>query len=347
MQAFKLFSLLLLATPLAMAQDALLETSDKLAEETEQVLADPPDFVTLEISEWPVPWEDTRPRDPDVAPNGSIWLVGQGGDYVAHFDPESLEFARKDLPPGTGPHNLIVDGDASIWIAGNRQRYIGKMNPNTGELVRFTMPDEALKDPHTMVFDSSGHIWFTAQWSNFIGRLNKRSGAVDLIQVPIEKARPYGINLDSNGIPWVALLGTNRLFVAPRGLDLLTSACLQEAIAATLASATVVAALQRTASSIDYAGGPEATADLQTMAPMLPVLEESVVLASRASRLTEPLADVRSRSGDPRILVKRSSRATNAFSPLGTPPTRPRRRERPPARSSTPAWYGAAAGLAR
>ena len=28
--------------------------------------------VQVEIAEWPVPWPDTRPRDPDVAPNGVI-----------------------------------------------------------------------------------------------------------------------------------------------------------------------------------------------------------------------------------------------------------------------------------
>jgi virginiamycin B lyase len=155
----------------------------------------------IEIREHTVPWPDSRPRDPDVAPNGSIWLVGQGGDYVAHFDPESLEFARKELPPGTGPHNIIVDRDAALWIAGNRQGYIGKMNPNTGEMVRFTMPDERVKDPHTMVFDGKGSIWFTAQWSNFIGRLNQSTGAVELVEVTIPKARPYGIRLDSKGRP--------------------------------------------------------------------------------------------------------------------------------------------------
>ena len=75
----------------------------------------------IEIREWTVPWADSRPRDPDVAPNQSIWLVGQGGDYVARFDPQSEEFRQFDLPPGTGPHNIIVDDDARLWIAGNRQ----------------------------------------------------------------------------------------------------------------------------------------------------------------------------------------------------------------------------------
>lgn len=186
----------------------LLTVSSAQAQPTENPT---PQIPAVEIEEWTVPWPDSRPRDPDVAPNGTIWLVGQGGDYVAHFDPETLEFSRFDLPPGTGPHNIIVDRDASLWVAGNRQGYIGRMNPNSGALTRFPMPDEAVKDPHTLVFSGTHHIWFTAQWSNVIGRLDKRSGAVDLVAVPIDRARPYGIRLDSEGRPWVALLGTNAL----------------------------------------------------------------------------------------------------------------------------------------
>lgn len=161
------------------------------------------------IEEWTVPWENSRPRDPDVAPNGTIWFVGQKGDYVGHFDPATEEFRQFDLPPGTGPHNVIVDRDASLWIAGNRQGYIGKLNPNTGAMTRYPMPVEDVKDPHTLIFTGQGEIWFSAQWANVIGRLNQRSGEVQLVEVSIEKSRPYGVKLDSSGRPWFALLGTN------------------------------------------------------------------------------------------------------------------------------------------
>jgi len=204
---FILFVALFMSSLYAQAPEQPLPGED-IAEAVNPIVEDP---VQLDITEWPVPWADTRPRDPDVAPNGVIWLVGQGGDYAARFNPETTEFRRKDLPPGTGPHNLIVDWDGTIWIAGNRQAFIGKMNYVTGELTRFTMPDEAAKDPHTLVFSGRNEIWFTLQWSNMVGRLNKNSGHVDLVPMPTERARPYGIKLDSNGNPWVALLGTNAL----------------------------------------------------------------------------------------------------------------------------------------
>lgn len=177
--------------------------------------------VEIDITEWTVPWPDTRPRDPDVAPDGDIWFVGQAGHYVGHFDPDTGEFGRKELPDGTGPHNVIVSDDETLWIAGNLKGWIGQMDPETGQLIRHEMPIEAAGDPHTLVFDDQGGIWFTVQWGNYVGHMDKATGEVDLVEVPTPKARPYGIKLDSKGHPWIALLGTNALAtVDPETMEL-------------------------------------------------------------------------------------------------------------------------------
>lgn len=165
----------------------------------------------LSMNEWTVPWPDTRPRDPALAPDGTVWFVGQAGHYVARFDPDSAGFRRIDLPDGTGPHNVIVDEDGTLWIAGNLKGWIGHLDPDNGELTKIDMPVKDARDPHTLVFNDQGQIWFTVQWGNFIGRLDKSSGHVDLVRVATPDARPYGIDLDSHGHPWVALLGTNAL----------------------------------------------------------------------------------------------------------------------------------------
>ncbi|MDX1637270.1 MAG: hypothetical protein R3281_04825 [Balneolaceae bacterium] len=169
--------------------------------------------ATLTITEWQVPWEDSRPRDPYVAPDGDIWFVGQRSHYVAEFDPDSEEFRRIDLDDGTGPHTVVVDDAGNPWYAGNRANHIGKINPKIGEITKFMMPDDnSARDPHTMAFNREGDIWFTSQGANSVGYFDVETGQPTVIPVPTPRARPYGIIMDNNGErPWIALFGTNKL----------------------------------------------------------------------------------------------------------------------------------------
>ncbi len=166
---------------------------------------------TVVITEWLVPYEASRPRDPYVAPDGRVWFVGQRSDYAAAFDPRTGEFERFDLPEGTGPHNLIVDSDGTVWYAGNRAAHIGKLDPVTGEIEQVETPDPPARDPHTLVFAPDGSIWFTVQGGNVVGHLQTTTGEVRLLPVETESARPYGIVVAPNGRPWIALFGTNKL----------------------------------------------------------------------------------------------------------------------------------------
>ncbi|MGH7645968.1 MAG: virginiamycin B lyase family protein, partial [Gemmatimonadales bacterium] len=143
----------------------------------------------VDIKEWPVPWTDTRPRDPDVAPDGAVWFVGQVGNYIARLDPATAEFKRFELDLGVHPHNLIVDRNGIVWYAGNQAAHIGRLNPADGKVTKYPMPDPAVRDPHTLVFDRNGDIWFTAQSSNAVGQLTVSTGAVRLIAVPTPRAR--------------------------------------------------------------------------------------------------------------------------------------------------------------
>jgi virginiamycin B lyase len=165
----------------------------------------------VEMKEWDVPWERSRPRDPFVGPDGLVWFVGQAGNYIANLDPKTGEFKRYEIDEGVHPHNLIVAPNGTVWYAGNRAAHIGKLDPKTGKITKFLMPDPAVRDPHTLVFDQKGDIWFTAQGGNHVGKLTVATGEVKLIPSPIERSRPYGIAIDSKGRPWINLLGTDKL----------------------------------------------------------------------------------------------------------------------------------------
>ncbi|MDX1481273.1 MAG: lyase, partial [Woeseiaceae bacterium] len=176
----------------------------------------------LDIEEWKVPYEESRPRDPFAESAESVWFVGQRSGYLAHLDVPSGEFTKVDLREGSGPHNLIVSSDGIVWYAGNRNRLIGRYDPDTGEIEEIMMPDEAARDPHTLVFDDGEeNIWFTVQGGNMIGRLNIASRKVDLIEAASARSRPYGIKIAPDGSVWVDLFGTNKLaHVDPETLEL-------------------------------------------------------------------------------------------------------------------------------
>jgi virginiamycin B lyase len=163
-----------------------------------------------EITEWTVPWEKSRPRDPFVDAQGRVWFVGQGGNYVAYLDPATGTFKRFEIDAGTYPHNLVVDKSGAVWFTGNRNGRLVKLDPASGKLTTVPMPDQAVRDPHTMTFDTSGVAWFTAQQAGAVGRLDSKSGKIRLWRTGAD-SRPYGIVLDSRSRPWFDLFGTNAI----------------------------------------------------------------------------------------------------------------------------------------
>ncbi len=166
---------------------------------------------TVRITEFTVPYENSRPRDPYLDGRGRVWFVGQAGNYIAYFDQASTQFKRYEIDSGVHPHNLIIDKQGMVWYAGNRAAHIGKLDPATGTIIKYPMPDSAARDPHTLIFDTKGNIWFTVQGGNMVGRLNMTTGKVDLVKMTRPNARPYGIMMDASDRPWFCEFGTNRM----------------------------------------------------------------------------------------------------------------------------------------
>jgi virginiamycin B lyase len=165
----------------------------------------------VQITEWSVPWEKTRPRDPFPDKQGRVWFVGQAGNYIAYLTPANGQFKRFEIEAGTNPHNLIVAADGMVWYAGNRNGRIGKLDPQTGKVTTYMMPKKEVRDPHTLVFDKAGNIWFTAQSANYVGHLVTKTGEIHLIESPTAGSRPYGIVVDPANRPWFVEFGTNKL----------------------------------------------------------------------------------------------------------------------------------------
>lgn len=166
---------------------------------------------SVQITEWTVPWEKTRPRDPFVDASGRVWFVGQAGNYVANLDPKSGQFKRIEVDSGTYPHNLVIDASGNVWISGNRNGRLVKIEPGTGKLTTYPVPDMPKSDPHTMVFDAKGDMWFTMQSTNAIGHLATKTGKVTVVKATAPRSRPYGILMDKQQHPWIVEFGTNKV----------------------------------------------------------------------------------------------------------------------------------------
>ena len=170
-----------------------------------------PGPAEIAIKQWPVPTPGSRPHDPLAARDGAIWYTGQLANALGRIDPKTGAIKEFHTNDQTGPHGLVEGPDGNIWFTGNFRSLIGKLDPNTGKVTEYKLPDPAARDPHSLTFDRNGILWFTVQNGNFIGRLDPKTGDISLTKPPTANARPYGILINSKGIPFVVEFGVNKV----------------------------------------------------------------------------------------------------------------------------------------
>ncbi len=140
--------------------------------------------VQASIKLWDVPTPGSRPHDPLATKDGAIWYTGQMTNKLGRVDPKTGTIKEYTLKTShTGPHGLVEDKDGNVWFTGNHASLIGKLDPKTGNVTEYKMPDPAAKDP----------------------------GEVKLVTAPTPKSRPYGLLINSKGIPVTVLFGTNKI----------------------------------------------------------------------------------------------------------------------------------------
>src|SRR5688572_7692870 len=170
-----------------------------------------PGNANITIKEWLVPTLGQRPHDPLYAPDGSLWWTGQYANALGRLDPKTgamREYALKT--PGSQPHGLIADRSGNIWYTGIGRNHVGKLDPVSGAVTEYAMPDSAARGPHTPIFDQKGNLWFTLQ-SGMVGRIVPGTGEVKVVRTPTSNTYPYGIVVNSKGVPWYVDFRGNRV----------------------------------------------------------------------------------------------------------------------------------------
>jgi streptogramin lyase len=168
--------------------------------------------LSVQIKEYEVPTPHSRPHDPALAPDGSLWYTGQGANKLGRLDPKTGEFKEYRLKtPASGPHGLVADKDGNIWFTAISGGYVGELDPKTGAIAEYRPSDGSKIDPHTPVFDHNGILWFTNEETNYIGRLDPKTGKMILTKSPTPHAVPYGIVITKENVPFFCEFGTNKL----------------------------------------------------------------------------------------------------------------------------------------
>jgi len=174
-----------------------------------------PGAAEVSIKEWMAPSLGSRPHDPLAAADGSVWWTGQWSSRLGRVNPATGTITEFPLPDDSGPHGLDEDASGNVWFTGINQNYIGKLDPNTGEVTQYPVSEAAVvpagaRGPHTPIFDQDGTLWFTLQ-SGMVGRLIPSTGEMRIVATPTEGTYPYGIQVNSQGVPWYVDFRGNRV----------------------------------------------------------------------------------------------------------------------------------------
>ena len=169
-----------------------------------------PGHSSVSIHEWILPSLGSRPHDPLAATDGSVWWTGQWSSVLGRLDPATGVMKEHPLPPNSGPHGLAEDAMGNVWFTGISRNYIGKLDPTTGTVTQYPVSKEGARGPHTPIFDQDGTLWFTLQ-SGMVGRLVPETSEMRIVATPSDNTYPYGIVVNSAGVPWYVDFRGNRL----------------------------------------------------------------------------------------------------------------------------------------
>jgi virginiamycin B lyase len=166
--------------------------------------------AVVSFKEWELPTLGQRPHDPLAARDGSIWWTGMFANVLGRLDPKTGQM--KEFPvktPQSGPHGLVEDKGGNIWFTANQSTYVGKLDPKTGQVTEYPLP-QGVRGPHTPIFDQRGTLFFTLQ-SGHVGRIIPATGEMKVVATPSTGTYPYGIQVNSKGVPWYVDFRGNRI----------------------------------------------------------------------------------------------------------------------------------------
>ena len=112
-----------------------------------------------ELYEMPV--ENSGPRRPGLAPDGSLWIPEFNTGHITRFDADSGSFERVSLGlPTMGAYDIEVDQNSGIvWTTGSLDSSLFRYDPETKRVDRIPFPTEPAYTRHLAIDPDNGDVW--------------------------------------------------------------------------------------------------------------------------------------------------------------------------------------------
>ena len=136
-----------------------------------------------------------------VARSGKIWFTEHRKGSISSYDPETRQFKRYALEPGTTPYGMLEHGDDIFWFALDSGSKVGFLNAKTGEIKTFPTPTKN-SVPFRFRFDAKGRMWFGEYGAGKLGMFDPSTEQFAEYEMPF-RGSPYSVHVDGKGYVWM------------------------------------------------------------------------------------------------------------------------------------------------
>jgi len=131
--------------------------------------------IDVVIDEWTVP-VGSRPHDPAVAPDGSIWYTDYARGFLGRLDSRTGEVTEFASPGGrtSRPYGMTSTSDGAIWFSesGVEPNTVVRFNPSDGSMQSWPIPSGGGIVRH-MVTAPNDDVWLACSGVDRLARVRR------------------------------------------------------------------------------------------------------------------------------------------------------------------------------
>jgi streptogramin lyase len=99
------------------------------------------DARTHEITVYPTPTPNSKPRRGRIDAQDRLWFAEFGGNAVGMFDPKTETIREWKVPtPWTVPYDVVLDRKGDAWSASMFSDRVTRLETATGKFVEYLLP---------------------------------------------------------------------------------------------------------------------------------------------------------------------------------------------------------------